>query len=431
MIQSTLKLGFITGLLAAASSLPAMAGEVSVARFFGACDNAGSDTTTSVGEACIIQSILNATSEADNDVTITTRTIDWGTFYDQLKTSYAGGTPPDVHVMHRHRVPEFASLGALADLTDDLQDYGINPDDWTPAAREAVTHNGRLVGVPMDLHANLWHINMDVMEQAGLVENGEPILPTSPEELLAHAEQVKEATGLDYITSDFTEMVGARLVMAFLWQQNENIFTEDNQATINTPAAKRAVETITQLFDNDLADPETNYADAQQRFLNGEAAILVNGTWVVDFYDSEAKKAEVPLDSYYVADFPTLFEQGATWADSHMWAIPASVKASDPDTYADAMKVLASINDHNIDWARTGHMAVRKSVLESDAYNNLPHRDEYAETASKATDSPAAVNYGAIQEALVAQLRTIWLLDTPIEEALEIAEQDVQDLLDR
>lgn len=426
-----LRLKLMAGLMVAASSLPVLAGEVTVARFFGACDNAGSDPTASTGEACIIQSILNATTEADNGIVIKTRAIDWGTYYDQLKTSYAGGTPPDVHVMHRHRVSEFAGLGALADLTDDLQAYGIDPNDWTQAALDAVTHNGRIVGVPMDLHANLWHVNMDVMAKAGLVEDGRPILPSSPEEMLAHAKQVKEATGLDYITSDFTEMVGARLVLALLWQQNANIFTADNQATINTLEAKRAVDAITQLFDNELANPETNYADAQQRFLNGEAAILVNGTWVVDFYDAEAKKEEVPLDYYYVADFPTLFEEGATWADSHMWAIPASLKAKNPEVYADAVKVLASIDEHNIDWARTGHMAVRKSVLESETYNNLPHRDEYAQTSAKATDSPAAVNYGAIQEALVAQLRTIWLIDAPIEEALEIAEQDVQDLLDR
>jgi multiple sugar transport system substrate-binding protein len=33
-----------------------------------------------------------------------------------------------------------------------------------------VTYNGKIYGVPMDFHANLWHVNMDIMEQAGLVE---------------------------------------------------------------------------------------------------------------------------------------------------------------------------------------------------------------------------------------------------------------------
>jgi multiple sugar transport system substrate-binding protein len=155
-----------------------------------------------------------------------------------------------------------------------------------------------------------------------------------------------------------------RLVLSLMWQQGENIFTEDGTATIDTEAARNAVTTITQLFDAGYANPQLNYADSQQAFLNGEAAILVNGTWVVDFYNAEAANPDVALSDYYVADFPTLFDEGATWADSHMWAIPASVQRDDPETYA-AAAGLAFINDHNIDWARTGHMAVRNSVLES------------------------------------------------------------------
>ncbi len=194
---------------------------------------------------------------------------------------------------------------------------------------------------------------------------------------------VKDATGQDYLAADFAQFpIGVRVVLALMWQQNANIFTDDGTATINTEAGQNAVTAITQLFDAGFANPQLNYADSQQAFLNGEAGILVNGTWVVDFYTAEAAKEEVGLDNYYVADFPTLFETGATWADSHMWAIPASLEG---ESRAAALKVLAFINDHNIDWARTGHMSVRTSVVESEAYQSLPHRDEYTGTAAIAT----------------------------------------------
>jgi multiple sugar transport system substrate-binding protein len=187
---------------------------------------------------------------------------------------------------------------------------------------------------------------------------------------------------------------------------------------------------MTQLFDAGYANPQLNYADSQQAFLNGEAAILVNGTWVVDFYTAEAANADVPLANYYVADFPTLFDEGATWADSHMWAVPASLQA-DEAGYQAALQVLAFINDHNIDWARTGHMAVRSSVLESEAYAGLPHRAEYAGTAAIARDTPPSENYGAIQDVLNRELQAIWLTGKPIDEALADAQAEVQDLLDR
>jgi len=76
-------------------------------------------------------------------------------------------------------------LGALADLSGDLEAAGIDTSDWAPLALQGVTYEGGIYGVLMDFHANLFHVNMDLMAEAGLVEDGRPILPTSPEELLA------------------------------------------------------------------------------------------------------------------------------------------------------------------------------------------------------------------------------------------------------
>ena len=80
--------------------------------------------------------------------------------------------------MHRHRIPQFAGLGALADLSGDLEAAGIDISDWAPTALEAVSYEGGIYGVPMDFHANLWHVNLDLLAQAGLVtDEGTPILP--------------------------------------------------------------------------------------------------------------------------------------------------------------------------------------------------------------------------------------------------------------
>lgn len=413
-----------------AAEVPAQ--EVTLGRFFGDCENAGTDTKVSVGEACIIQSIINAADANLDGISVNTLPTDWGNYYDQIKAAYAGGTPPNVHVMHRHRVPEFAGIGALADLTDDLDGVGIDPADWEQAAIEAVSYDGRIVGVPMDFHANLWHINMDLMEAAGLVdENGAPILPSSSEELLEHANAMKEATGQDYLAADFAQFpLGVRLVLALIWQQGSNVF-DANTATIDTAEARAAIAAVTQLFDAGLANPQLNYADSQQAFLNGEAAVLVNGTWVVDLYSAEAADTASALSNYWAADFPTLFNDGATWADSHMWAIPASLKANDAETYGAALQVLAFINDHNIDWARTGHMAVRSSVLGSADYAALPHRSEYTATADIARDTPPSTRYGAIQDVLNRELQAIWLTGKSVDAALSDAQADVQDLLDR
>ncbi len=419
---------------AAATAGPALSQEVEVTlgRFFGACEDAGTDTTTSTGEACIIQSIINAADAELEGISIRTLPTDWGNYYDQIKAAFAGGTPPDVFVMHAHTIPEFAGAGALADLSGDLEAAGIDTSDWVPLAREGVTYEGGIYAVPMDFHANLFHVNMDLMAEAGLVsDDGTPVLPTSPEELLAHARQFKEATGENYLAADFAQFpIGVRLVVSMLWQQGSNIFDEEGNAQVDTPETRAAIESIVQLFENDLADPRLNYADSQQAFLNGEAGILVNGTWVVDFYDSEAANPDVPLTNYYVADFPVLFDESATWAGSHGWAIPSTLKQNEPETYEAALRVLAFIQEHNLDWARTGHMSVLQSVLESDAYADLPHREEYAATATMAADLPPTEHFSAIQDILNRELQAIWLTDKPVDDALADAQADIQNVLD-
>ncbi len=415
--------GYELGMMADASAAQT---SLTVGRFFGPCPDAGTKIDRASGEACIIQAILNAFTAQNNGVKIDLRPANWDRYYEQLQASYASGTPPDVHILHRHRLPEFIETNALAPLDDDLQKSGIDIKDWEPQAREAVTIDGTIYGVPVDMHANLWHINLDILAEAGLVgSDGRPILPESPGEMLDHAKRVKETTGKDYLASDFIQFpIGVRAVLSLLWQQNVNVF-DGEKATIDTPEMRAAITTITDLFDAGYANPTYDYERAQQAFLDDQVAVLINGTWAVEFYDREASNAEVTLANYDVVDFPTLFDMPATWADSHLWVVPADLKARGPATYEAALKLLAWINDHNLDWARTGHLAIRTSVLESEAYATLPHRLDYQQTSKFTHDIPQSKAYNAIQDTLTRNLQAIWRGEKTLDQALADAELEV------
>ena len=58
-------------------SFSASAVDITIARFFGDCEDAGSDTKATSGEACIIQSIINAFNEQNPDINVTTEVLDW------------------------------------------------------------------------------------------------------------------------------------------------------------------------------------------------------------------------------------------------------------------------------------------------------------------------------------------------------------------
>lgn len=422
---------YVTLLVGTAMSGPALSQEtVSISRFFGACEDAGTDISAATGEACIIQAIINSFSDTDNGVKMETREIEWSSLYDQVKAGYAAGSPPDIHVMHRSRIPEFADIGLLADLSGDLEAAGIDASDWEPRARDGVSHDGAIYAVPMDFHGNLWHVNMDILEEAGLVEDGQPVLPKSAEQLVAQARQVKERTGKDYLAMQLGEGdLGLFFILAMAWQQGAEMIV-DGESNFNSPEMATAIQTLKDLIDIDAVNPTYSYADAQQSFLSGNAAAHVNGTWVVDQYNAAAASSDSALTNYYVAPLPTLFDKGATWGDSHSWSIPASLKEENPERYWAALAFLAFLSDNNLAWAKTGHMAVRTSVLNSEEYAALPHRSEYVGTSAIVEDLPRSIVAWAVRDAVRPGVQSTYLNDVPIDEALQTIDEDVQDVLD-
>ncbi|TGV12637.1 extracellular solute-binding protein, partial [Mesorhizobium sp. M4B.F.Ca.ET.143.01.1.1] len=91
--------------------------------------------------------------------------------------------------------------------------------------RNGATKDGKIYGLPIDSWTMLYHINMDLFKQAGLVNaDGTPILPKSPEELLAQAEQFKQKTGKPYFVQNLANETAlfTRNLYTYLFQQDSD-----------------------------------------------------------------------------------------------------------------------------------------------------------------------------------------------------------------
>lgn len=86
--------------------------------------------------------------------------------------------------------------GAVADITDELEARGWL-DAMNPSIRQLLSdENGRVYGIPRDGYALGMMINVELFEQAGLVdENGYPLYPKTWDELATTAATIKEKTG--------------------------------------------------------------------------------------------------------------------------------------------------------------------------------------------------------------------------------------------
>ena len=401
---------------------------ITLARFFGDCD----DTTAGVTDVkqatseCEVVQILTNQFNAENDKGITVERLggaEWGTYYDALNATFAGGDRPDVAVMHGSNLPDYASRGLLLDIGEQLAANGVDSSDWTAPAQGAVTYDDVIYGVPFDLHANLFHVNVDIFEEAGLVDDdGVPILPSSRAEFMEQAQTIQDL-GYIYLATDASQFpIGVRIMFTLVWQQGSDLVSPDGtSANVNSPEAQEALDFMLEMFEKGYADANANYDASQAAFLNGEAAILHNGTWAVDQYNREA------TFDYMVMDFPTLYSEPATWANSHMWTVP---RQEDDAKYEAALEFVTFLNNHVNDWSiGTGHLAPRTSVLGSSEYEAAPQRANYANTANISRLVPAILNWQATEDILKEELESTWLTGKDPMQALNDANDRINDEL--
>lgn len=433
----TLTLALATAL--AGSLAPAAhATEISFLRFFGVCQNEYgnvTDVSAANGECGIITALTNKFN-AENTIgaTVVTQTVDWGAYYDQLTATYSTGNIPDVAVMHSSVLPNFSDRNLLVPLAEGFASAGIDTADFVPAALKNATTNDTLYALPFDLHALLFHVNVDLMARAGLVnDDGSVRLPSSPEELIAMGKEFKEKTGKYFIAAESQSSEGmmVRLWESFMWQQGVDVLAADGKAaSITTPEGEKAAALIKAIYDEGLANTALDYPGAEQAFLNGEAGILINGTWVVDSYNAQAASGAAALRNYRVANVPGIFGEPKVWADSHMWVMPKD-EGRTPEETAAALAFMKFLNDNSFQWARTGHLSVRRSVIDSPEFAALPHRGDYAETAVHATALPAVRNQRGIFSAMITDFNAMWLTGTEPADALAAMQDSVDQILRR
>lgn len=399
-------------------------------RFFGDCaeEYVGITDLTGITNECgIITVLTNIWNEEHPDVQVETIVAEWpGT--TQLNTSIAAGTPPDIAVLHGRRIPIYASRGVLTPLTDVMEVVGINADDFTDGAADYGLYQGEFYGIPFDLAATIWHINLDLWAEAGLVnDDGTPMLPTTLEEFMSAAEQVYEVTG-----KPIAEMAGqaatVRPLTAFIYQLGGSLSDEEGNPTINTPEALEALNYILQMQEMGVVTRQYNEIDgaiALENFSNGESAGLIEGTWNINIFDSQIADGEVALENYYVANFPQLFENGGTFAGSHNWLVPLGQNA-DPARVQAAVEFIKWLSDNSAVWARVGHGMTRNSVISSDEFASLPHRAEYADMSETVRSVPREVWGNAFWAIVHEEIEAALLgVKTP-----EVALEDAQARLD-
>lgn len=427
----------LTACLTAASCAGADDGktQITLQRFFGSCEaeyGNATDVARAEGECGIITTLVNRFEAENPDVDVRVNTVFWPG-YDQLTAQLAANDEPDIVVMHASVIPDYQARDLLEPLGEPLRAAGVDPASFTEAGRRAVTIGGRIYGMPFDTWAPLWHINLNLFREAGLVRNGRPILPRNPRELIAQAEQFREATGKPYFVQATANewATYARNFYTFVLQQNADIFVNPRQIRLQTPEAQNVLAMFKELYERNLTTRNQDYSAATASFLNGGGGVYLTGTWMVQTFDAERQKEERPLsDGYTVVTYPKLFARDVTYADSHVWVMPRDDDRTAAERAA-ALRLLKFLADHNFQWARTGHLPAFEAVVNSSRFRALPHRANLAPlTTHGMTLPPGTRRQFPIENIIGEETAAAISGNKPIARALRDAEHRINELLD-
>ena len=407
--------------------------EIYLQRFFGECGaefGSATDISKVEGECGIITTMINKFNADNPGLHVSSNVVAWPG-YPQLNAQMAARDPPDLVSMHTGMIPDYAAEDLLEPIEPYLAQAALTPAAFTDASRSAVSIGGRLYGLPFDTHGGLFHVNTRLFAQAGLMRNGQPILPHSPEEMMAQARQFTARTGKPYLIQSLVgdNAYAARNLYTYLLAQNAVFFPNPRQIRLQTPEAERVVDFFRAVTASGTSTLNQDTPAAIASFVSGEGGIYPTGTWMIGQFEAEANTPGRPLyHSYAVYPYPRLWGQDVAYVSGHAWVVPRRERT--PEQRAAIARFFRFMADHNFDWARTGHLPAFRSVLESPAFQALPYRANIAQVATTGRPLPSGVQRQNAIEGLVGEeVAAAFNGQKTTRQALADAERRVNELL--
>lgn len=414
--------------------------EITLSRFFGSCEadwGKSTEVKKARGECAVITTLINQFNASNKEgIVVKPQVSEWGPYYDQLSARIVARDVPTIAVMHRTSLRDFATRKLLEPLDQDFKTAGIDTADFTTHARSGSYVDGKVYGLPFDTFAWLWHVNTNRLRAAGLVKpDGSPMVPSSADELLAQARKYKQATGKPYIAwaTSGTVPITTWTFLSLALQQDGELFTPAAKPRLNlsTPAMAAVMDLMSTMYSEGLVVPSADSAGVNQTFFKGDVAVALSGTWRIDDFLAQSEKADSALHKgYTVMPVPKIFARPGTYADGHSWVMLKGGTKTERERKA-ALSFMKFLWDNNVEWARTGHLPARRSVIESSEFKAMPFRNNIAEIAAIGRNMPQTIpRQQAVQVALSEELVTMLQTKKPVAQAQADAQVRVNKILD-
>lgn len=383
----------------------------------------------------VIDKIVSDFNESQDEIEVRHTYSPWGDIWTKELAAIAAGNPPDVVINDINataiRGKENQAMN-LSQFMDDSFSEKFYPELWN-----ATLLDGESYGIPFNTDTRVLFYNKDAFEEVGLDPESPP---ATWEELEEYAMKLDIKNGDNYDRLGFYPMWGVGYDVWLLNANGENYFGPDHNTdtvNINTETNVEVLNWLKSWRDR-LGDNVVNSYQAQidsqqgNPFFNGDLAMIVQQP---TFYTQISEYAEDL--NFGVAPMPE-YEPGnghTSWGGGFVAEIPEG--SSDPEaawefieylTGAEAQEYWAVKNFDNI-----ANIEAAEAAAESDELS-----EEGQMVYKMAIDSmentlltPAPVEAPGYYNLINPQVDEFFLGSMTAEEALEKAQTDVENLIEK
>ncbi|WP_246470203.1 ABC transporter substrate-binding protein [Cohnella nanjingensis] len=384
-------------------------------------------TLFSGGDGDNMQAMIDQFNKTHPNIQVKNTKLEWGEYYTKLITAVGNGNGPDVGISHTSRLPDLIDQGVVSGLDEVASATGVDWNSFNPNLLNATVVDGVHYAVPIDTHPFIMYYNKKLLKDAGLLgEDGKPVLEQSADGFVKFLTALK-----DKLPKNVTPFALSnsnddpyRLWWALYSQLGGNDVIADDLKTAALDADKgaKAAQYIQDLYTNGYI--KKNDPDFYKNFQSGTAAIMMTGVWATGTWES-TKGLE-----FGAMPIPKIYDQEATWGDSHTIILPVTKK--EDETKRKAAIVFANyLADNGAIWAKAGHIPSKPSVIESAEFKALPNRSDYASVAGTVKFSkPSTKNWQLRDNVSFKFLNEVWAGKMTPADAMAKMQPAYQKLLD-
>lgn len=346
-------------------------------------------------------------------------------YYTKLLAAMTTDSAPTVAINHITRIKEYVEDGLLLPLDDFATDANVDFSEFTERLQNAAQVDGSYYAMPMDTHLLLMHFNKQLLSDMGMLEaDGSVKIERGEEGFFKFFKEVQEKAPNGVMPISGTSMNGLPMYLWYtlLTQYGGDILDETGEnATLDTEENKKALSVMMEMVDSGIWPK--NQKNGAEIFTAKKAVATINGVWAVPTFES------VEGLDFISVPFPQLTDTDSVYADSHSLVMPKNDNITDAERAA-GMEFMKWITDNTVAWANAGHIPSKPAVVESEEFQSLPYRKDYAQSAEYAKFYPQSTSIAGFTELIYRELASMIAGEQDVDKTASDLQTEFQKLLD-